>query len=141
MVQSETQRLLIGEMSRRTQCKIETIRYYERIGVMPEPARTEGGHRLYTWDHLKRLQFIRRARELGFTLDEVRALLNLADMRTNTCAEVEAIARDHLDKVHRNIADLKVLEDVLQEMVSLCAEGAVPECPVIEALYHGRSRT
>lgn len=141
MVQSETQTLLIGKLSKRTGCKIETIRYYERIGVMPEPERTGGGHRVYTEEHLKRLRFIRRARELGFTLDEVRALLNLADERTNTCAEVEAIARDHLDKVRRNIADLKVFEDVLQEMVSLCAEGTVPECPVIEALYHGRSRT
>ncbi len=79
MVRSDISTMLIGSLSKRTGCNIETIRYYERIGIMPKPPRTEGGHRVYTRDRLKRLTFIRRSRELGFTLDQVRNLLSLAD--------------------------------------------------------------
>ena len=130
-------RLTIGELSKRTGCIIETIRYYERIGVMPAPPRTAGGHRIYDRDHLKRLNFVRRARALGFTLDQVRGLLALADERETSCAEVEKLARAQLDQVRARIDDLGRMEAVLDEMVAACAGGAVPECPILEALFDG----
>ncbi len=129
--------MTIGELSKRTGCIIETIRYYERIGVMPAPPRTAGGHRIYDRDHLKRLNFVRRARALGFTLDQVRGLLALADERETSCAEVEKLARAHLDQVRARIDDLGRMEAVLDEMVAACAGGSVPECPILEALFDG----
>lgn len=129
--------MTIGELSKRTGCIIETIRYYERIGVMPAPPRTAGGHRIYDRDHLKRLNFVRRARALGFTLDQVRGLLALADERETSCAEVERLARAQLDQVRGRIDDLRRMDAVLDEMVARCAGGRVPECPILEALFDG----
>lgn len=131
--------MLIGVLSKRTGCDIETIRYYERIGVMPKPPRTEGGHRVFSEDHLKRLTFIRRSRELGFTLVQVRDLLGLVDGNDYTCDEVKAIAVEHVDEVRQKIADLKKLKRVLDDMVSQCDRGDIPDCPVIEALFEERS--
>ncbi len=128
-------RLSIGGLSRRTGCKVETIRYYERIGLMPSPPRTEGGHRLYGTDAVKRLTFIRRARELGFPLERIRGLLDLVDSRSYSCVEVGEITRMHLEDVRRRIEDLKRLEHVLAETVAKCAGGETPECPVIDALF------
>jgi len=128
--------LSIGDLSKRTGCKIETIRYYERIGLMPEPPRGAGGHRLFREDDLKRLGFIRRSRELGFTLDEIRALLAMVDGGVVTCAEVKALTLDHLGTVRRKIADLKRMERVLRDMAERCAGGDRPDCPIIHALYH-----
>jgi len=128
-------RLTIGQLSRRTGCHIETIRYYEKIDLLLPPPRSEGGYRLYGEDHLKRLNFVRRSRELGFTLDEIRGLLRLVDGGDYTCLEVKAITLEHLDEVRRKISDLRVLEKVLEDMVSQCDDGRVPECPVIEALF------
>jgi DNA-binding transcriptional MerR regulator len=87
--------LAIGALSERTGCKVETIRFYEREGLLPAPARSSGGYRLYSQDHLKRLTFIRRARALGFSIDEVRKLLTLADERKRPCAEVRVVAGAH----------------------------------------------
>lgn len=129
-------RLTIGELSKRTGCIIETIRYYERIGLMPEPPRTEGGHRSYDGDHLKRLTFIRRGRELGFTLQEVRDLLRLVDAGDYTCDEVKAFTLDHVAEIGRKIEDLQRLERVLKDMAAQCDLGSVPECPIVEALTH-----
>jgi MerR family mercuric resistance operon transcriptional regulator len=126
--------LPIGELSRRTGCNIETIRYYERIGLLRRPARTEGGFRRYSASELKRLAFIRRARDLGFSLDEVRALLRLADDRGHSCAEVRDLAAGHLGDVRAKIADLKKMERILHKMVLQCADGTLPECPLIESL-------
>lgn len=131
--------LAIGELARRTRCKVETVRYYEQIGLLPEPPRSKGGQRRYQDEHLKQLNFIRRARELGFTIDDVRTLLGLADAPADTCAEVETIARAHLDQIRHKIADLKVLEGALQEMAALCADGTIPTCPIIEAFYQGKT--
>jgi MerR family mercuric resistance operon transcriptional regulator len=128
-------RLTIGTLSERTGCHIETIRYYERIGLMPRTARTEGGHRLYGEDHVKRLGFIRRSRELGFTLDQVRTLLRLVDGRRYTCAQVKRITVEHLDEIHRKVEDLRKIERVLKDMAIQCDGGAVPQCPVIDALF------
>ena len=125
----------IGALSKGTGCHIETIRYYERIGLMPKPPRSPGGHRLYEEDHLRRLTFIRRSRELGFTLEEVRGLLRLVDGGSYTCAEVKALTLDHAAEVRRKVADLRKLERVLKEMAAECDGGEVPDCPIIDALY------
>ncbi len=125
----------IGALSKGTGCHIETIRYYERIGLMPKPSRSPGGHRLYEDDHLRRLTFIRRSRELGFTLEEVRGLLRLVDGGSYTCAEVKTLTLDHAAEVRRKVADLRKLERVLEAMAAECDGGEVPECPIIDALY------
>jgi MerR family mercuric resistance operon transcriptional regulator len=133
-------RLTIGTLSNRTGCNIETIRYYERIRLMPRTARSAGGHRVYGEDHVKRLGFIRRSRELGFTLDQIRTLLGLVDGRRSTCAEVKRITVEHLDAIHRKVADLRTIERVLKDMAAQCDGGAVPRCAVIDALFAGSPR-
>jgi len=125
----------IGVLSRRTGCKVETIRYYERIDILPAPERSAGGHRLYDEEHRKRLAFVRRSRELGFTLDEIRTLLGLLDSGGVTCAEVRELTLSHAAEVHRKIADLRRMERVLKEMAAQCDGGALPDCPIVEALY------
>lgn len=124
----------IGELSRRTGCNIETIRYYERIGIMPKPPRTAGGQRIYETAHLKRLAFIRRSRELGFSLDEIRALLRLVDGGDYSCGEVQEMTLAHIADIRRKIADLRRMERVLKDMAAKCDGGDVPECPIVDAL-------
>lgn len=130
-------RIAIGALSAHTGCKVETIRYYERIGLLPAPPRSAGGHRAYGADLVRRLAFIRRARALGFTLHEIRALLRLADDRNRACADVRAVASAHLDDVRAKIADLKAMEGVLSDTIARCIAGADAECPIIEALSAG----
>jgi MerR family mercuric resistance operon transcriptional regulator len=130
--------LTIGVLSRRTGVNIETIRFYERVGILPKPPRSAGGHRIYDQSHLMRLSFVRRSRELGFSLDEIRGLLQLVDGGRYTCAEVRAITLDHLADVRRKIADLRRLERTLTDVAGKCRGGKVPECPIIEALFDGR---
>ena len=132
------QPMTIGALSQRTGCNIETIRYYERIGMIPKPPRTQGGHRLYAQEHLKRLVFIRRSRELGFSLEQIRELLRFADGGRYTCSRVRAITVEHLDDVRARMKDLKRLEKVLNTMASQCDRGKVPDCPVIQALSLSR---
>ena len=127
--------ITIGTLSKRTGCNIETIRYYERIGLLPPPPRSPGGNRLYDSDHFKRLTFIRRSRELGFTLDEVRTMLTLVDGNAYTCAEVQALSTQHLSGVRHKIKDLRKLEKTLATIVAQCSGDAVPECPIIDALF------
>ncbi len=124
----------IGEVSGRTGCNIQTIRYYERIGLLPAPPRSRGRYRLYTRKHTERLIFIRRSRDLGFTLDQVRALLALADQDGASCKEVEKVARAHLRDVTSKITDLRTIERVLRKTVGKCARGSRATCPVSEAL-------
>jgi MerR family mercuric resistance operon transcriptional regulator len=124
-----------SELARRTGCNLETVRYYEKISLLPEPPRTAGGYRTYDSEHERRLRFIMRSRELGFTLDEIRTLLHLADERERPCAEVRVVAATHLADVKAKIADLKRMERVLKDMVMQCAEGVLPECPLIETLF------
>lgn len=124
----------IGDLARQTGTTVETIRWYERDGTMPPPARTGGGHRVYTRAHLNRLAFIRHARELGFPLDNVRALLRLSDEPDRPCAEADVIARQHLTAVRSRIARLQALEAELERMVDACGHGKVAECRVIEVL-------
>jgi MerR family mercuric resistance operon transcriptional regulator len=123
-----------GMLAARTGCNIETIRYYERVGLLPPPPRSAGGHRLYGRDLTRRLGFIRRGRELGFAIEEIRDLLRLIDGGAYTCREVEALARDHVREIRRKIADLKRLRRVFETMAAECSGDAVPECPIIDAL-------
>src|SRR3546814_19741060 len=101
--------MTIGEIARMANTKPETIRYYERIGLLPTPARTAGNYRDYSVQDLNRLTFARRARDLGFSIDQVRTLLDLGANRDHSCASVGAIAREHLGEVKRKIADLSAL--------------------------------
>jgi MerR family mercuric resistance operon transcriptional regulator len=127
--------IAIGRLAKHTGTNVETIRYYERLGLWARPARTTAGYRLYGTEHLKRLNFIRRARGLGFSLAEVRTLLRLADERERPCAEVRVVAEAHLADVRTKLADLKVMERHLKETIARCAEGTGSHCPLIEALY------
>ncbi|PCJ60368.1 MAG: transcriptional regulator [Rhodospirillaceae bacterium] len=130
--------IFIGELSRKTGVNIETIRYYERIGVLSKPPRSEGGHRIYAEEHLKRLTFVHRARELGFALAEIRALLSLADGGDYACDEVRDMTRHHLRAVRRRITDLRRMARVLRDVVAECEGGNVPDCPILDALFEGR---
>ena len=105
----------IGDLSMRTRVNIETIRYYEKIGLLPAPGRTEGRHRVYGPAHVARLTFVRRGRELGFGLDEVRSLLGLVDGGHGSCSDVQAATLEHLEDVRKKIADLQRLERTLSE--------------------------
>lgn len=130
----------IGELSRRTGVNVETVRYYEKIGLLPRPPRTEGGHRSYQDDHLKRLVFIRRSRKLGFSVDEIRNLLGLVAGGYG-CGEVRDAALAHLKDIRQKIADLRRMERTLAETAARCAGGSTPDCPIIDALFAGdRSR-
>jgi MerR family mercuric resistance operon transcriptional regulator len=126
--------LPIGEVSKRSGVNIETIRYYERLGLLPKPRRSANGRRVFEGEHLKRLTFIRRARALGFSQDEVRALLVLADGGAESCGEVRDLANVHLHSIREKIADLKKMERVLSDTVSRCKGADAPACPVLDAL-------
>lgn len=136
-----TGRIAIGGLSKHTGTNIETIRYYERVGLLPTPARSSGGYRLYNTDHLKRLNFVRRARVLGFSIGEVRTLLRLADQRKRPCAEVRIVAEAHLKDVRAKIADLRRMERVLKATVARCSAGGRTDCPLIVALYRNGAVT
>ena len=128
----------IGNLSRETGCKIETIRYYEKIGMLPKPRRTEGGYRIYTQDHFRRLGFIRRARALGFTLDDIRNLLTLSEGKALSCNKVRVVALAHLEEIRSRIADLQAMEIVLDDLVDKCKGRVIPDCPIIESLSRER---
>ena len=127
----------IGALSAATGVNIETIRYYEKIGLIPAPPRTEGRQRVYDVSHLKRLTFIRRGRELGFSLDQVRELLGLVRGHDLTCAEVKAMTEEHVADIRRKMKDLKKLERVLTDLSARCHGKKVPECPILETLSSG----
>jgi len=130
---SGKQGIAIGELSRRTGCNIETIRYYERIGLIPRPHR-QGRNRSYDAPDVGRLGFIRRARELGFTLPEVRALLQLSQAGPASCRNARDLAASHLEGVRSRIADLKRMERVLAGAVRRCDAGARHSCPLIDVI-------
>ena len=122
-----------GELAERVGCNLETIRYYEGIGLLPHPPRSEGRHRLYDADLVKRLAFILRGRELGFSIEEIRALLAIGD-GDGGCADVYALTTQHLEVVKRKIADLRKLQRILSQTAARCARDASPDCPIIEAM-------
>jgi MerR family mercuric resistance operon transcriptional regulator len=131
---SRAEGLSIGELSHVTGVNIETIRYYEKIRILPSVPRTEGGRRIYGPTETRTLAFVRRARELGFTLDEIRALLDLGGPGKASCAEVRQIASHHLDGIRARIADLKKLERLLASTIAKCSGRNAPDCPVIDIL-------
>lgn len=134
------QQLTIGRLAAAAGVNLETVRYYERIGLMPKPARTAGGHRAYEEAHIRRLAFIRRARELGFAIEDIRALLALAEPARGSCTEVRGIAQAHLDEVRAKLADLGRLERILAETVAGCLGDGTPSCAVLDALGAGSTR-
>ena len=125
--------LSIGALARLTGTKVETIRYYERIGLVPKPRRASNGRRVYADAEVRRLAFIRRARAHGFPLDEVRGLLALA-ATPDACPEVRELTLAHLARVRARIEELRRLERSLAVRVAACADGGQPGCPIIEAL-------
>ena len=126
--------LTIGALAKATATNIETIRYYEKIGLLPAPARTAANYRAYDSDHLARLSFVRRSRDLGFSIEAVRGLLRLNDQKRRDCASVGAIACEHLVEIDRKIADLTSLRRELQGLMTQCGNGRIENCRVIEAL-------
>ena len=126
--------LTIGSRAKKTGTKVQTIRYYEQIGLMPEPGRTEGGQRRYGDDELDRLAFIRHARQLGFSLEAIRELLDLSDHPHRPCLEADAIARRQLKQVEQRLARLEALRTELQRMVRECSGGQTADCRVLEVL-------
>src|SRR5512144_1519866 len=124
----------IWELARAADTKAETIRYYERIGLLPAPPRTAGNYRDYSARHVSRLAFTRRARDLGFSIEQIRALLDLADQKEQSCKAVDAIAREHLADVKRKLADLAALRRELESLIGQCRHGTVADCRILEAL-------
>lgn len=127
--------LTIGELAQKGGVKVETIRYYESVKLMPRPERTEGRQRRYTQDDVKRLSFIRHARELGFEVDSIREILGMASDKNATCEKIDGIARSHLEVVEDKIASLKTLRKELIRMLDSCGKGKIADCQVIEVLY------
>ena len=130
----------IGEVSLKTGVHIETIRYYERLKLMPKPDRTNSGHRVYGAEHENRLRFIRRSRGLDFTLKEIRFLLQAAEAENPSCADVEQFSKKHLNIIQDKIKDLRVMEKTMKTLLSECQGNKVPGCPLIDVLYQETGR-
>ena len=126
--------LTIGKVSERTGCNIETIRYYEKEGLLPPPGRSAGGHRLFSTELVDRIVFIKRCRELGFPMVEIRQLLSLVDQEHASCEKVKQIAEHHLQEIEARIEDLVRMEKTLHGLVNRCSGKDVPDCPIIQAL-------
>ncbi len=134
--------IAIGEMSARTSVKVPTIRYYEQIGLLAAPPRSEGGQRRFGKKDIDRLNFIRHARELGFEVDDIRDLLTMNERPQASCHQADSIAQAHLLEVDRRIASLQALRGELSRMIDECGHGNVCDCRIIEALAdHSLCRT
>lgn len=133
--------MAIGELARATGTKSETIRYYERIGLLPQPSRTAANYRSYGTAELARLSFIRRARALGFSIEQVSALLDLADRRDRSCDAVDVLAKEHLQTIEAKIADLVALRRELADLIGQCRQGTIAECRILDALAPKRTAT
>ena len=131
----------IGDLARETGVKITTIRFYESIGLVPPPPRSAAGRRVYGATHLRRLNFIRHARDLGFEVEAIRELLNLSDQPDQSCARVDALARQHLEEVEDKIARLTLLRTELARMVTACGHGKVGDCRILDTLADHRRCT
>lgn len=132
-------KLTIGDLAEHGGTKVQTVRYYEQIGILPKPGRSAGNQRLYGQRDLDRLVFVRRGRALGFSLEDIRRLLSLADRADLSCEEADAIASAHLEEVREKIVRLQSLEAELERMVTRCRHGTVSDCRVIEALSAGKT--
>jgi DNA-binding transcriptional MerR regulator len=129
-----TNEYAIGDVARAAGCKVQTVRYYEQIGLLAAPGRTSGNQRRYNQRHVERLAFIRHSRQLGFPLEAIRDLLSLADSPHQPCEAVDVIARAQLQEVKGRIARLQALEGELERMIEQCRHDKVSECRVIEVL-------
>jgi MerR family mercuric resistance operon transcriptional regulator len=136
---NEVVEIAIGELSKQTDVHIETIRYYERIKILPKPPRTNGGRRIYNATHVRILIFIKRSRDLGFSIDDVRELLRLGGPDKAPCNMVRDIGLGHLDDVRAKIAHLRQVERLLEKTISQCTGTTASECPVLDALDITRS--
>jgi MerR family mercuric resistance operon transcriptional regulator len=136
---SRAETLPIGALSKRSGVNIETIRYYERIKMLAPPPRTASGRRIYDFTDLRILVFIRRSRELGFSLDQIRALLRLGGPEKASCRQVREIATHHLEDIRAKLNDLKKLERLLSKTVARCLGKTAPDCPVLDILDIERS--
>ena len=128
------ERYSIGQMARIGNCKVQTIRYYEQIGLLPEPERSAGNQRIYNRAHTNRLGFIRHSRELGFSLDRIKEILALTDDPSHSCETVDQIARRHLLEVESRIKRLQSMRKELKRMIDRCSGNKVADCRIIEAL-------
>ncbi len=134
--------LPIGELSRRTGVKVPTIRFYEQIGLLQSPPRTEGNQRRYGKSEVERLNFIRHSRDLGFEVEDIRELLEMAGSPQASCHQADSIARNHLTEIDRRIASLTALRGELTRMVEECGHGRICDCRIIEVLAdHGECVT
>jgi len=124
----------IGELARVTGTKAETVRYYERIGLLPKPGRTDGNYRDYGPPDQERLSFIRHARGLGFDIADIRSLLDLGEDPGRECADVDRIATGHMVAVERKLAQLEKLRDELARMIGQCRRGRIADCRVMQSL-------
>lgn len=124
----------IGQVSAASGCQIETIRYYERIGLLKAPARTEAGYRHYTEDDIDRLRFVTRGRALGFSLDEIASLLRLAQDQGLSCDDVDRLARAHLADVQQRVGDLLRIQEELQRAIEGCRGTQRSQCSILQAL-------
>lgn len=127
-------RLTIGKVAAQTGCNIETIRYYEKESLLPPPERSQGGNRLYDTELIDRLVFIRRSRELGFSMLEIRELLSLVDVHQVSCERVKQLADAHLSDIRSKISDLRRMQKTLTQLSNQCSGNDVPDCPIIDAL-------
>ena len=128
--------LAIGDLARQAGVKVPTIRYYENIGLLPSAPRTASNRRQYDDQAVKRLKFIRHARELGFEVDAIRELLDLAEQPQRSCAKVDALAREHLQAIVSRIERLTALKSEIEQMLKACAKGRIAKCRVIDVLSH-----
>ena len=124
----------IGELAKLTDAQVETIRYYEREGLLPAPARSDGNYRLYTQAHVERLTFIRNCRSLDMTLDEIRSLLNLRDSPQDQCENVNALIDEHIEHVNARITSLQALQTQLLDLRQRCSDGAPDHCGILDRL-------
>ena len=124
-----------GQLAKSTGVKAETIRYYEKCGLLDTPARSAGGHRIYSEGHAGRLKFIRRCRELGFAISEIEDLLGLVSAGGKSCEQVRQTTATHLADVHEKITDLRKMERTLKALIDQCDVNTSPDCPIIEALF------
>jgi MerR family transcriptional regulator, mercuric resistance operon regulatory protein len=131
---SRTKNFSIGEISKRSGVNIGTIRFYERIKILPAPPRTASGRRAYDGGDLRILAFIRRARELGFSLDEIRVLLRLGAPESRSCREVREVAARRLEDIRSRITDLAAIERLLAGAIAECSDDPVATCPILEIL-------
>jgi MerR family mercuric resistance operon transcriptional regulator len=125
----------IGEAAAASGCHLETVRYYERIGLLPKPARTDSGYRSYSEDDVRRLRFVTRGRELGFSLEEIRGLLQLSTDSTLSCSEVDQLARTHLAEIEMRVAELQQMAHELRRTIATCRGGQRAACAILDALW------